>query len=48
MVRMWGFEDLVNEMGCVGEFYIIIVLFKYYVVYYGGGFVINWNGVSLR
>lgn len=48
MVRMRGFEDLANEMGCVGEFYTITAPSKYHAVYHGGGFVANWNGASPR
>ncbi|WP_145538994.1 replication endonuclease [Yersinia kristensenii] len=48
MVRMRGFEDLANEMGCVGEFYTITAPSKYHAVYHGGGFVTNWNGASPR
>ncbi|CNI14202.1 replication gene A [Yersinia frederiksenii] len=48
MVRMRGFENLANEMGCVGEFYTITAPSKYHAVYHGGGFVANWNGASPR
>ncbi|CQI87937.1 replication gene A [Yersinia rohdei] len=48
MVRMRGFEDLANEMGCVGEFYTITAPSKYHAVYHGGGSVANWNGASPR
>ncbi|WP_049585655.1 MULTISPECIES: replication endonuclease [Photorhabdus] len=48
MVRMRGFEDLADELGCVGEFYTITAPSKYHAVHSGGGFVSNWNGSSPR
>ncbi|OJB82965.1 replication protein A [Yersinia ruckeri] len=48
MVRMRGFEDLANEMGCVGEFYTITAPSAYHAVHSGGGFVSQWNGASPR
>ncbi|QTL38510.1 replication endonuclease [Xenorhabdus budapestensis] len=48
MVRMRGFEDLANEMGCVGDFYTITAPSKYHSAHSGGGFVKNWNGASPR
>jgi hypothetical protein len=48
MVRQRGFEDLANEMGCVGDFYTITAPSKYHSVHSGGGFVKNWNGASPR
>ncbi|MGV7960374.1 replication endonuclease [Photorhabdus tasmaniensis] len=46
MIRMRGFEDLANEMGCVGDFYTITAPSKYHSVHSGGGFVKNWNGAT--
>ncbi|MFE8047584.1 replication endonuclease [Brenneria goodwinii] len=48
MVRMRGFEDLANEMGCAGEFYTITAPSKYHAVHSGGGFVSQWNGANPR
>ncbi len=48
MVRQRGFEDLANEMGCVGDFYTITAPSKYHSVHSRGGFVKNWNGASPR
>ncbi|MCC8380203.1 replication endonuclease [Xenorhabdus sp. PB30.3] len=48
MVRQRGFEDLANEMGCVGDFYTITAPSKYHSAHNGGGFVKNWNGASPR
>ncbi|PHM62022.1 replication endonuclease [Xenorhabdus ishibashii] len=48
MVRQRGFEDLANEMGCVGDFYTITAPSKYHSAHSGGGFVKNWNGASPR
>nr|WP_253260261.1 replication endonuclease [Pectobacterium odoriferum] len=48
MVRMRGFEDLANEMGCAGEFYTITAPSKYHSAHSGGGFVKQWNGASPR
>ncbi|CDH06104.1 Replication gene A protein (GpA) (modular protein) [Xenorhabdus bovienii str. oregonense] len=48
MIRMRGFEDLANEMGCVGDFYTITAPSKYHSAHSGGGFVKNWNGASPR
>lgn len=48
MVRMRGFEDLANEMGCAGEFYTITAPAKYHAVHSAGGFVEHWNGASPR
>ncbi len=48
MVRMRGFEDLADELGCVGEFYTITAPSKYHAVHSGGGFVSNWNGSNPR
>lgn len=48
MVRMRGFEDLANEMGCAGEFYTITAPSKYHSAHSGGGFVKQWSGASPR
>ncbi|PHM64456.1 replication protein A [Xenorhabdus stockiae] len=48
MVRQRGFEDLANEMGCVGDFYTITAPSKYHSAHSGGGFVKNWNGANPR
>ncbi|MEQ1974991.1 replication endonuclease [Xenorhabdus sp. SGI240] len=48
MIRMRGFEDLANEMGCIGDFYTITAPSKYHSAHSGGGFVKNWNGASPR
>lgn len=48
MVRMRGFEDLADELGCVGEFYTITAPSKYHAVRSGGGFNQKWNGASPR
>lgn len=48
MVRMRGFEDLANEMGCAGEFYTITAPSKYHSAHSGGGFVKQWKGASPR
>ncbi|MCW2483905.1 replication endonuclease, partial [Candidatus Symbiopectobacterium sp. NZEC135] len=48
MVRMRGFGDLANEMGCGGEFYTITAPAKYHAVHSAGGFVEHWNGASPR
>ncbi|MFP1853727.1 replication endonuclease [Lonsdalea quercina] len=48
MVRMRGFEDLADEMGCTGEFYTITAPSRYHAVHSGGGFVEQWNGASPR
>ncbi|MCW2257872.1 hypothetical protein M2263_003963 [Providencia alcalifaciens] len=48
MARMRGFEDLADEMGCVGEFYTITAPSKYHSAYQAGGFVSNWMGNDPR
>ncbi|PHM61500.1 replication protein A [Xenorhabdus ishibashii] len=48
MVRMRGFEDIANKMGCVGEFYTITAPAKYHAVQHKGGFVKSWNGATPR
>ncbi|WP_179038393.1 replication endonuclease [Limnobaculum xujianqingii] len=48
MVRMRGFEDLADELGCVGEFYTITAPSKYHAVRSSGGFNQKWNGSSPR
>ncbi|MEX6202045.1 replication endonuclease [Providencia hangzhouensis] len=48
MARMRGFEDLAEEMGCVGEFYTITAPSKYHSAYQSGGFVSNWMGNDPR
>lgn len=48
MARMRGFEDLADEMGCVGEFYTITAPSKYHSAYQAGGFVTNWMGNDPR
>lgn len=48
MVRMRGFEDLAQEMGCAGEFYTITAPSRYHAVHSGGGFVEQWSGASPR
>ncbi len=48
MVRMRGFEDIADKMGCVGEFYTITAPAKYHAVQHKGGFVKSWNGATPR
>ncbi|MDE9461832.1 replication endonuclease [Xenorhabdus bovienii] len=48
MVRMRGFEDVADKMGCVGEFYTITAPAKYHAVQHQGGFVRHWNGATPR
>ncbi|MCC8367159.1 replication endonuclease [Xenorhabdus sp. PB61.4] len=48
MVRMRGFEDIANQMGCVGEFYTITAPAKYHAVRHRGGFVQKWEGATPR
>ncbi len=48
MVRMRGFEDIADKMGCVGEFYTITAPAKYHAVRHQGGFVNQWEGATPR
>lgn len=48
MVRMRGFEDLANKMGCVGVFYTITAPSRFHSVYSTGGFIDNWNANTPR
>ncbi|MDR0217647.1 MAG: replication endonuclease [Enterobacteriaceae bacterium] len=48
MVRMRGFEDVANKMGCVGEFYTITAPAKYHAVRHQGGFIEQWEGLTPR
>lgn len=48
MVRIRGFEDIAEEMGCVGEFLTLTAPSKYHNAYYDGGFVTRWNGYNPR
>ncbi|MEQ1968679.1 replication endonuclease [Xenorhabdus nematophila] len=48
MVRMRGFENVANEIGCVGEFYTITAPSRFHSVHSSGGFVQQWDGASPR
>ncbi|WP_413728688.1 replication endonuclease [Sodalis sp. RH19] len=46
MVRMRGFEDLANELGCVGDFYTLTAPSKFHSAHSSGGFVSSWIGTD--
>lgn len=48
MVRMRGFEDLADHMGCVGEFYTITAPSRFHSARSSGGLNNKWDGSSPR
>ncbi|MEA9393158.1 replication endonuclease [Acerihabitans sp. TG2] len=48
MVRMRGFEDIADELGCVGDFFTLTAPSKFHSAHSAGGFVKNWIGTDPR
>lgn len=46
MMRIRGFDELADQMGCAGEFYTLTAPAKYHNTRHSGHFVKKWSGVS--